>query len=74
MAGIDKAITVLFLIASGAVVSIVLSLALFLITDKEGYGKTAVIGLIILALSMLGILLVYMFQAVFMIFASKWGK
>ena len=74
MAGIDKAITVLFLIASGAVVSIVLSLALFLITDKECYGKTAVIGLIILALSMLGILLVYMFQAVFMIFASKWGK
>ena len=74
MAGIDKAITVLFLIASGAVVSIVLSLALFLITDKEGYGKAAVIGLIILALSMLGILLAYMFQAVFMIFASKWGK
>ena len=74
MAGIDKAITVLFLIASGAVVSIVLSLALFLITDKEGYGKAAMIGLIILALSMLGILLVYMFQAVFMIFASKWGK
>ena len=74
MAGIDKAITVLFLIASGAVVSIVLSLALFLITDKEGYGKAAMIGLIILVLSMLGILLMYMFQAVFMIFASKWGK
>ena len=74
MAGIDKAITVLFLIASGAVVSIVLSLALFLITDKEGYGQAAMIGLIILVLSMLGILLMYMFQAVFMIFASKWGK
>lgn len=74
MAGIDKAITVLFLIASGAVVSIVLSMALFLITDKEGYGKAAMIGLIILVLSMLGILLMYMFQAVFMIFASKWGK
>ena len=74
MAGLDKAITVLFLIASGAVVSIVLSMALFLITDKEGYGKAAMIGLIILVLSMLGILLMYMFQAVFMIFASKWGK
>ena len=74
MAGLDKAITVLFLIASGAVVSIVLSLALFLITDKEGCEKAAAIGLIILVLSMLGILLMYMFQAVFMIFASKWGK
>jgi len=71
MAGLDKAITVLFLIASGAVVSIVLSLALFLITDKEGYGKAAVIGLIILVLSLLGILLVYMFQAV-MYLISAW--
>ena len=72
MAGIDKAITVLFLIASGAVVSIVLSLALFLITDKEGYGKAAMIGLIILVLSIMGILLMYMFQiAMYLISAWK---
>lgn len=74
MAGIDKAITVLFMISSGAVVSTVLSLALFLITDKEGYEKAAAIGLMVLVLSVLGILLAYMAQFVFMIFASKWGK
>lgn len=74
MAGLDKAITVLFLIVAGAVVSIVLSMALYLITSREVFAKVGFVCVIILVLSMLGILLMYMFQAVFMIFASKWGK
>ena len=74
MAGLDKAITVLFLIASGSVVLLILSMALFLITDREVFAKVGFVCVMVLALSLLGILLMYMFQAVFMIFASKWGK
>ena len=74
MAGIDKAITVLFLIASGAVVSTILSMALYLITSREVFGDVGFVCSVVLVLSLLGILLVYMFQIVFMIFASKWGK
>ena len=74
MAGLDKAITVLFLIVAGAVVSIVLSMALHLITGREVFAKVGFLCAIILVLSLMGILLMYMFQAVFMIFASKWGK
>lgn len=64
MAGIDKAITVLFLIVSGSLVLLVLSMALHLITDREVFAKVGFVCVIVLMLSLLGILPVYMFQAV----------
>lgn len=72
MAGIDKAITVLFLIVAGAVVSIVLSMALHLITAREVFAKVGFVCAIVLMLSLLGILLMYMFQiAMYLISAWK---
>lgn len=71
MAGLDKAITVLFLIVSGSVVLLILSLALHLITDREVFAKAGFVCLIVLVLSLLGILPMYMFQAV-MYLISAW--